>query len=474
MSLGICAGFETHIVFVQLGAGDCLVEILNGADKGEIGITGTPIGGLGLGLQFGLKFYVQVSNTDSLDQLSSWFTYLGATAGFARSHGRLLLEQSLERASNYRCRRRCRSRGWGKRRNRRVVHLGESHKWVVRDRSSCRPWGVRHPARLGVAVRFRPPIDTERGGERCEQAPQSGRIWVRTVTRQQAGDKEPASPDEGPVTYSNVAFVRMRRPFNSWVSWNHKPPRSPKLSVRAGNFEVSAPQGMLLESRHFVIQSSGATMWRDRVGWAGTSVNRKECIRVPQRVTNAAVGSSSPSPPKTVYRMPGKRLSILGSPRESRALRTRLRSVLRRTDPFLGPTERQRGRERLPVPQNDAEQRAVGRGSSQTVSAVVPKGHRDDPHSPTCSGRHPRRHLHRHPVNVTMHAAVHGEKPLTPRRRPSMVVAGLSSGERPGGRGHRKTREFPTGRQDCWTSRSACRGARSGLPSKRYSCAPNW
>jgi RHS repeat-associated protein len=82
LSLGICAGFETHIVFVQLGAGDCLVEILNGSNKGEIGVTGTALAGLGLGLQFGLKFYVQVSNADSLDQLSSWFTYFGATAGF--------------------------------------------------------------------------------------------------------------------------------------------------------------------------------------------------------------------------------------------------------------------------------------------------------------------------------------------------------------------------------------------------------
>ena len=101
---------------------------------------------------------------------------------------------------------------------------------------------------------------------------------MRTVSRRQAG--EPASADERPVTYSNVAFVRTRRPFNSWVSWNYKPPRRPKLSVRAGSFEVSASQGMLLEPRYFVIQASGATMWRDRVGWAGTPVNRKDCIRV--------------------------------------------------------------------------------------------------------------------------------------------------------------------------------------------------
>ena len=50
LSLGICARFETHIVFIQLGAGDCLVEILDGTNKGQIGVTGTGIAGLGVGL----------------------------------------------------------------------------------------------------------------------------------------------------------------------------------------------------------------------------------------------------------------------------------------------------------------------------------------------------------------------------------------------------------------------------------------
>jgi hypothetical protein len=80
MSLGICAGFETHIAFLQLGAGDCLPEILNGSNKGQIGIVGTALAGLGLGLGVGVQYYVQVSNADDLNQLGSWFTYFAATA----------------------------------------------------------------------------------------------------------------------------------------------------------------------------------------------------------------------------------------------------------------------------------------------------------------------------------------------------------------------------------------------------------
>jgi hypothetical protein len=82
VSVGFCAGFEVHIVFVQLGAGDCLTAIVNGQRAGEIGIAGTPIEGLGLGLSAGVQYYVQVSNADSLDELSSWFTYFAATAAF--------------------------------------------------------------------------------------------------------------------------------------------------------------------------------------------------------------------------------------------------------------------------------------------------------------------------------------------------------------------------------------------------------
>jgi hypothetical protein len=89
--------------------------------------------------------------------------------------------------------------------------------------------------------------------------------------------------DEEQVIYRGRTFVRARRPGNSWASWNNNFGGGPVLVVRAGSFEVSAPQGMILESRDLIIQSSDATMWLDKVGWAGTPIDRKECIRVAGR-----------------------------------------------------------------------------------------------------------------------------------------------------------------------------------------------
>jgi len=91
------------------------------------------------------------------------------------------------------------------------------------------------------------------------------------------------SADERPAVFAGRIFVRSRRPRNSWVSWNYNYRRGPQLVVRATSFEVSAPQGMLLESRRFVIQSHDAVMRRDWIGWAGTPVNRKRCIHVAAR-----------------------------------------------------------------------------------------------------------------------------------------------------------------------------------------------
>lgn len=91
------------------------------------------------------------------------------------------------------------------------------------------------------------------------------------------------SVDDNPVTYEGRSFVRSRRPYNSWVSWNNRLGGGPLLVVRKLDFEVAAPRGMKLESRELIISSNAATMWLDKIGWAGTPFDRRECIHVTGR-----------------------------------------------------------------------------------------------------------------------------------------------------------------------------------------------
>ena len=91
-----------------------------------------------------------------------------------------------------------------------------------------------------------------------------------------------------PVMYTTKTFVRSRseRLGNNWanrytwVSWNNRHSDVPRLVVRTRGIEVSAPQGMLLERRSFFFSAEAATMWRDRIGWAGTPLGRRDCIRL--------------------------------------------------------------------------------------------------------------------------------------------------------------------------------------------------
>jgi hypothetical protein len=92
---------------------------------------------------------------------------------------------------------------------------------------------------------------------------------------------EEASLKDKPVLYSTKVFVRVRRPLRGrWVAWHDKLGGGPQLVVREESLEVIAPQAMMLESRDILVPTSSATMWIDRVGWAGTPIGRRECIRL--------------------------------------------------------------------------------------------------------------------------------------------------------------------------------------------------
>jgi hypothetical protein len=91
------------------------------------------------------------------------------------------------------------------------------------------------------------------------------------------------------VIYSTKAFVRVRKPLNSWVNWNHRLGGGPVLTVRTQGLEVSAPQGMMLESRDIVMSAENASMQLDKIGWAGTPIGLRECIHISGRDDNGSV-----------------------------------------------------------------------------------------------------------------------------------------------------------------------------------------
>lgn len=91
------------------------------------------------------------------------------------------------------------------------------------------------------------------------------------------------SVEKRSVLYSGSTFVRTRRPFNTWVSWNGHLGDGPVLTIRQGDLRVSAPRGDLLESRDLSVRPSDSVMRKARVGWAGTPFGRRDCIRVEGR-----------------------------------------------------------------------------------------------------------------------------------------------------------------------------------------------
>jgi hypothetical protein len=104
--------------------------------------------------------------------------------------------------------------------------------------------------------------------------------WLNRPLRTRRTAELKAWARNQPVAYESRAFVRARRRANTWVSWNARLGGGPRLVVRGSAIEVSAPQGKMLEFRTIVFRAADATMRRDRVGWAGGPIGRKDCIHI--------------------------------------------------------------------------------------------------------------------------------------------------------------------------------------------------
>jgi hypothetical protein len=92
------------------------------------------------------------------------------------------------------------------------------------------------------------------------------------------------------VIYECAVLVRQcMHPGRNWVDWSRSLGGGPRLLIRSGAVEVRAPQGMMLHSRDICLRADTARMWRDEVGWAGTSLGRRQCIRLVGRDETAEV-----------------------------------------------------------------------------------------------------------------------------------------------------------------------------------------
>jgi hypothetical protein len=92
------------------------------------------------------------------------------------------------------------------------------------------------------------------------------------------------------VIHDCAVLVRQcMHPGGNWVDWSHRLGGGPRLVIRAGAIEVRAPQGMMLDSRDICLRADTTRMWRDKVGWAGSALGRRECIHLVGRDETAQV-----------------------------------------------------------------------------------------------------------------------------------------------------------------------------------------
>jgi hypothetical protein len=85
---------------------------------------------------------------------------------------------------------------------------------------------------------------------------------------------------EGLFYPGRVRVHSRTRLFASWLQWNPNLGCGPELEVGSRAIRVSAPQGMMFESRNFSFLTSDTVMWRENFGLLGLPILRRDFIRL--------------------------------------------------------------------------------------------------------------------------------------------------------------------------------------------------
>ncbi len=81
-TMGVCAGESLQWWTFSVGADGCIVQVMSGPYRGRIGLTATTFGGRGgggVGVQADTHYFLQVTNSDTLQGLGGWFYFLTLT-----------------------------------------------------------------------------------------------------------------------------------------------------------------------------------------------------------------------------------------------------------------------------------------------------------------------------------------------------------------------------------------------------------